>query len=121
MSANVNLLKMLRYLQGLAIAGVWVPALFVAAWLASPPGSGVGAGAGFFFAFGLLFLSFVAAHAVFAASLVGFILLAMRKAQYSALTLISALVGATLAGIVFAHIYFNVDLLAKCVACKLTF
>ena len=102
---------MLRYLQWMAIAGVWWPLAFVAAWYGlvlhgSSPNSTSDAGWGLAF-FGMLFV-FAAAHALAISSLVGVGLLFIGQAPRYWATALSAGVG-WLASVWFlGRIYFGV-------------
>jgi hypothetical protein len=101
---------MLRYLQWLAIAGVWLPLAVVAAWFALAWATSlVGGGSnGWGLAAVGLLLSVAAAHALAVSSLVGVGLLVVRRTPRILLTAISALIGASLAFFVLGRLYLGI-------------
>src|SRR4051794_35975737 len=101
---------MLRYLQWLAVAGVWLPLAAVAAWfglawLASSVG--LGASGGWGIAVGGMLLMVVAAHALAISSVVGLSLLVAQRAPRVAATALSSLVGGFIGALVLGSIYLG--------------
>ena len=106
----------LRYLQWLAVAGVWIPVIALALWFGvgvligtSAPSSIATEGWGLVVV-GML-LAVVAAHALALSSIVGVSLLVLGKARRFSITLLSVVVGVALSGPVLARVYFNLNTL----------
>ncbi len=106
---------MLRYLQWVAVVGVWAPIIFTTAWLASaafvvaisPQGSSLEASASMFLAIGLTLIPFFGAHAITVPALLGMGLLAFRKAKSVRIIAVSVLIGLVVGAIVLTPIYFK--------------
>lgn len=101
---------MLKYLQWLAVAGVWLPLLAVAAWfgfawVASQVGPGLSNGWGM--AIIGVFLLVAGAHAMAISSVVGVVLLVSQKAQRVVATAVSALLGGSVGALVLGNIYLG--------------
>ncbi|MCV2351118.1 hypothetical protein [Paucibacter sp. Y2R2-4] len=97
---------MIRYLQWLAISGVWGPLAVLAVWLAMTmllPESAE---------WGLVVVGFVlaiaAAHALAVSSVVGLFLLATKNTSRVTATAASSAIGAVCAAFVLGRIYFNI-------------
>ena len=97
---------MIRYLQWLAISGVWGPLAVLAVWLAITTPMPESAGWGL--ATAGLILAIAAAHALAVSSVVGLFLLATKNTSRVPATATSSAIGAVSAAVVLGRIYFNI-------------
>lgn len=99
---------MLRYLQWLSIAGVWLPVAILAGWGFVSWGLGwVSPEAGWGLTVIGAVLVFAFSHALAISSVVGAGLLATRHASRPAFTFLSVIVGGLISAFVLSRIYFN--------------